>query len=154
MGLFDQSSFAKFLLQGRDAEAITAFERALELDPERLDARLKLANALARQGRLAAALPHFDAFLAELPDDAEALRKLRDDRDKMQKEINEATADVVRDFEARLARQAPLLLILDDLQWMDADSLFLLQDERVIIGISFDQGDGTASAHAANAADP
>ena len=40
------------VLQGREPEAIDAFQRSLEMNPERLDTRSKLANALARQGRL------------------------------------------------------------------------------------------------------
>ena len=63
------------VLQGRELDAIEAFERALELDPERLNTRFKLANALARQGRMDAAAEHYDQVLAAQPDNAEVLIK-------------------------------------------------------------------------------
>ena len=63
------------VLQGRDAEAIASFERSLELDPDRLDAHLKLGNALARNRRFADALEHYDRVLDELPDNSDVLMK-------------------------------------------------------------------------------
>jgi tetratricopeptide (TPR) repeat protein len=47
----------------RDAEAIEASQLWVELDPENLEARLTLANLLARQGRASDALPHMAAIL-------------------------------------------------------------------------------------------
>lgn len=63
------------VLQGRDRAAITAFERSLNLDPDRLDTRMKLANALARNRRMAEALEHFDRVLEVLPDHGDVLMK-------------------------------------------------------------------------------
>jgi len=47
----------------RDAEAIESSQLWVELDPENLEARLTLANLLARQGRASEALPHMAAIL-------------------------------------------------------------------------------------------
>ena len=47
----------------RDAEAIKAGQLWVELDPENLEARLTLANLLARQGRAREALPHMESIL-------------------------------------------------------------------------------------------
>lgn len=57
--------------KGRDDEAILDFEKAIEIEPDNLDARGKLANALARKGRFEAALPHYDRILKQLPDHTE-----------------------------------------------------------------------------------
>ncbi len=61
------------VLQGRDPEAIEVFRKSLELDPERLDPRLKLANALARRGSFEQAIEHYDRILSVVPDLSEAL---------------------------------------------------------------------------------
>jgi tetratricopeptide (TPR) repeat protein len=63
------------VLQGRDQEAIAAFERSLSHDPDRLDTHMKLANALARNRRLTEALSHFDRILEELPENSNALMR-------------------------------------------------------------------------------
>jgi len=63
------------VLHGRERDAIKHFEMSLEIDPERLDSRLKLANALARAGQLEAALSHFDTLLEKQPDNAGVLVK-------------------------------------------------------------------------------
>jgi tetratricopeptide (TPR) repeat protein len=47
----------------RDEEAITSAELWVELDPDNLEARLTLANLLARAGRTQAALPHMAVIL-------------------------------------------------------------------------------------------
>ncbi len=56
------------VLQGQEPEAIETFRRSLELDPERLDPRLKLANALARRGSFEEAIDHYDYILGVDPD--------------------------------------------------------------------------------------
>lgn len=61
------------VLQGRDGEGIESFQKSLELDAERLDTRIKLANALARQGDLEEAIVHYDFFLDKEPSVASAL---------------------------------------------------------------------------------
>ncbi len=63
------------VLHGREAAAREHFQRSLELDPERLDTRLKLANALARAGSLEAALEHYDFILERQPEHSEVLVK-------------------------------------------------------------------------------
>jgi tetratricopeptide (TPR) repeat protein len=47
----------------RDAEAIRATELWVELEPDNLEARLTLANLLARTGRAAQALTHMEAII-------------------------------------------------------------------------------------------
>ncbi len=61
------------VLQGRELDAIESFEESLALDPDRLDTRIKLANALARQGRLEDAVGHFDQILEQQPETASVL---------------------------------------------------------------------------------
>ena len=61
------------VLQGREDEAIDAFERSLALDPTRIDTRNKLANALARRGEIEAAVGHYDQILEVEPDLTEIL---------------------------------------------------------------------------------
>lgn len=63
------------ILHGQATRGIAAFRASLELDPERLDPRLKLANALARTGHLAEALAEYDRVLAKAPDLATVLVK-------------------------------------------------------------------------------
>ncbi|MEE8368168.1 MAG: tetratricopeptide repeat protein, partial [Thermoanaerobaculia bacterium] len=61
------------VLRGRQKEAIEHFRQAVQLNAENLDARSKLANALARQGAFSEAIGHYDAILEALPDHAETL---------------------------------------------------------------------------------
>ncbi len=63
------------VLHGREAAAREHFQKSVELDPERLDARLKLANALARAGDLEGALEHYDVILERQPESSEILVK-------------------------------------------------------------------------------
>ncbi len=63
------------VLHGREAAAREHFQKSLELDPERLDTRFKLANALARAGSLEPALEHYDFILERQPDSPEVLVK-------------------------------------------------------------------------------
>ena len=63
------------VLHGRDRDAIEHFQMSLEIDPERLDPRLKLANALARSGRVEEALEHYDYLLERQPENAGVLVK-------------------------------------------------------------------------------
>ncbi len=56
------------VLQGRELDGIDAFNKSLELDPDRLDTRIKLANALARQGKLDDAVEHYDRILKAAPE--------------------------------------------------------------------------------------
>jgi polyferredoxin len=51
--------------------AITAFEAALERDPEFVEARENLAGALCARGRFAQGIAHYRAALARRPDDAD-----------------------------------------------------------------------------------
>lgn len=55
-------------LGGRDDAAVASFEQALDFNPGDENARLKLANALARVQRFAGAVEHYDQLLAERPD--------------------------------------------------------------------------------------
>jgi tetratricopeptide (TPR) repeat protein len=50
--------------RGADDEARELYRRSLELDPQQTAARLKLADTLARQGRMAEALDEYDRLLA------------------------------------------------------------------------------------------
>ena len=45
-------------------EAVQAFERALDLEPDYADAHLNLAETLADKGDFAAAREHWQAYLA------------------------------------------------------------------------------------------
>ncbi len=63
------------VLHGREAAAREHFQKSLELDPESLDARFKLANALARAGGLEEALGHYDLILERHPENPEILVK-------------------------------------------------------------------------------
>ncbi len=63
------------VLHGREAAAREHFQKSLELDPERLDARLKLANALARTSRFEDALGHYDFILERQPENPSVLVK-------------------------------------------------------------------------------
>ncbi len=63
------------VMRGDDGAAIQAFESALEVRPNLLDAHLKLGDALARSGRLQAALSHYEAVLEELHDHPATLIK-------------------------------------------------------------------------------
>lgn len=55
-------------LGGRDDNAILRFAIALELAPNQSGVRMKLANALARRGRFAEALPLFDRLIEDEPE--------------------------------------------------------------------------------------
>lgn len=107
------------VLDGRETEAITHFESSLELDPERLDPRLKLANALARAGRFEEALRHYDVALEKGPDDTEtrvrratALINL-DRHGEALAEFRRAVESDPENAEARL-RYAEALAFLED----------------------------------------
>ena len=63
------------VLHGRDEAAREHFQKALEIDPELLDARFKLANALARAGSLEEALEHYDFILERHPENPQTLVK-------------------------------------------------------------------------------
>jgi tetratricopeptide (TPR) repeat protein len=58
---------------GRPDAAMTEYQRALELDPSRRDARLNAAGILLDRGDAAGALAHYDKLLSSHPDDVEAL---------------------------------------------------------------------------------
>lgn len=68
---------ALLALRGDDRGAAAHFSSSLELDPEQAGVRLKLANALARRGRFAEALEHYDRLLASHPGYAAELRAKR-----------------------------------------------------------------------------
>ncbi len=53
-----------FLQEEKIDDAISHYERALEIDPAYADAHNNLANALVRKGRARDALPHYDQALA------------------------------------------------------------------------------------------
>jgi Flp pilus assembly protein TadD len=55
--------------QERQAEAITAFQKAVDGDPEYMDARYNLAFALFARKNYKDALPHFSYLLAKTPPD-------------------------------------------------------------------------------------
>lgn len=59
---------------GNDAEAVTAYRRALEIEPANVRARLYLANSLVRLGRTAEAAGIYREYLAGTPDGAAAER--------------------------------------------------------------------------------
>ena len=67
-----------------------AYRRALELDPEHLDARLNLGRLLHEQGSVEAAEAHYRAVLDARPDDATAWFNLGvalEDREKWEDAI-------------------------------------------------------------------
>jgi DNA-binding transcriptional MerR regulator len=57
---------------GSPEEAISAYHRALELDPAHADAHVNLGRLLHEAGDPAAAEPHYEAALASRPDDGTA----------------------------------------------------------------------------------
>ncbi len=63
------------VVHGREAAAREHFQKSVELAPELLDSRVKLANALARSGRLEEALEHYDFVLERQPDNPAVLVK-------------------------------------------------------------------------------
>jgi len=79
--------------EGRDDEAIFQFRKALELDPELVDARVKLGNALARDGQVEAALESYDRVLAKAPENPAALLKRAAARMALERHA-EAAADL------------------------------------------------------------
>ncbi len=85
-------------LAGQDGPAIAAWTRALELNPQEENARLKLANALARQRHFAEAISHYDLLVKAHPDAAEILIK------RATALVNLKRADEARhDFERAIA---------------------------------------------------
>ncbi len=63
-------------IEGRPAEAEAHYRRALELDPENLEATNNLGGVLVESGRHAEALPLFERVLAAHPDDRKARNNL------------------------------------------------------------------------------
>ena len=57
---------------GSPGEAIAAYRRSIELDPEHADAHVNLGRLLHEAGDAAGAAPHYEAALASRPDDATA----------------------------------------------------------------------------------
>lgn len=57
---------------GSPEEAIAAYRRSIELDPEHADAHVNLGRLLHEAGDAAGAAPHYEAALASRPDDATA----------------------------------------------------------------------------------
>jgi tetratricopeptide (TPR) repeat protein len=51
---------------GHAEEAETSWQRALQLDPSRAEAELYLASELEKQGKLEAAISHYEAFLTKV----------------------------------------------------------------------------------------
>src|SRR6185503_20265753 len=51
----------KFARENRTADAISAYETAIKIFPDYFDARLVLANEVARQGKFPEAIKHLDA---------------------------------------------------------------------------------------------
>lgn len=65
------------VLDGKDLEAIDHLHACLELDSRQPAARLKLANALARQRRFHEALEHYDRLVEESPEHASVILEKR-----------------------------------------------------------------------------
>jgi len=72
-----QNMAIAFSRTGRMNEAIGAYRRALELDPELSGAHYGLAFLLLKKGDRAGAEKHLDAFLLKPPSGAEAERWVR-----------------------------------------------------------------------------
>jgi tetratricopeptide (TPR) repeat protein len=85
------------------AEAAAAFARCLELDPNRDDARSRLATALVDERRSAEALPHLERLRASRPGDADLAARL-----------GACLAELGRDTDATAALDAALALRPDD----------------------------------------
>lgn len=81
--------------RSEDARAIPLFRDAVRLDPELLDARVKLGNALARQGELAEAVDAYSAVLEREADHPAALAKRATARASLG-DLAGATADLER----------------------------------------------------------
>jgi tetratricopeptide (TPR) repeat protein len=86
------------LRSNRDDLAIPAIERLLAIDPERLEARAELGDALARSGDLTRAIAAYDRILSTDPGNATVLVKRATAR------INASQVEAgIRDFEAAVA---------------------------------------------------
>jgi len=68
----DWFEWACELEPGTPADAIAAYRKAIELDPEHADAHVNLGRLLHEAGDAAAAEPHYEAALAARPDDGTA----------------------------------------------------------------------------------
>ncbi|MEO7094588.1 MAG: AAA family ATPase, partial [Polyangiales bacterium] len=84
------------------------------------------AEAAALLPRRAALLPQAFPVLKRVEVIAEAPMPLHDVRDP--KELRDLIFAAVRELLGRLAERRPLVIVIDDLHWSDADSLALLRD--------------------------
>jgi tetratricopeptide (TPR) repeat protein len=80
-------------LERRDADARTALERALTIDPSLVPAREMLGQVLRRQGDLAGAIRVYDALIALRPDRADAAATL--DRWRRELELHDRMLQAV-----------------------------------------------------------
>jgi tetratricopeptide (TPR) repeat protein len=63
-------------MQGRSDEAIAAYQRVVELDPDNEDARLRLTGLLMQSSRPADAFPHLEYLRKARPDDPLILTRI------------------------------------------------------------------------------
>ena len=94
---------ALLLHQVRDEEAIPELEQAVALDPGLREARLQLADALARRGRFAEAVARYDELLALDPGRADALVRRAAARANLAADRGGVPASLRADFERAVA---------------------------------------------------
>jgi len=125
-------------LERRDADAKSALERALGLDPRLSDARMILGQVLYRSGDLPAAIRTFERFVSEVPADAQSARTLErwrreaDLHDRMRQSLNDRfTVSFEGPEEAALAEQA--LASLDRAYWRIGQTLSTFPNQPISV---------------------
>lgn len=76
-GLFFQRLGDRFYDAQKVDDAVSAWQRAVEIDPKQIRAHLRLGTTLPLQHRYRDAREHLDAVLSALPNDREALEGVR-----------------------------------------------------------------------------
>jgi tetratricopeptide (TPR) repeat protein len=125
-------------LERRDADAKSALERALDLDPRLSDARMILGQVLYRSGDLPGAIRTFERFVSEVPADTQSAQTLErwrreaDLHDRMRQSLNERfTVSFEGPEEATLAAQA--LASLDRAYWRIGQTLSTFPNQPISV---------------------
>jgi tetratricopeptide (TPR) repeat protein len=125
-------------LERRDADAKSALERALDLDPRLSEARMILGKVLYRSGDLPGAIRAFERFVADVPGDTDSTQTLErwrreaDLHDRMRHSLNERfTVSFEGPQETTLAAEA--LASLDRAYWRIGETLSTFPNQPISI---------------------